>query len=395
MKVVITSFTYFPNLDGVAEATRFLAESLVESGHHVVVFTSSISAQAKEFAHRGVNIRQYRLANCLIPETIGSLEEIERFRMDLHVEKPELLICACWDAWTTTLVQHLKEDISCPSIMVSHGFTSHLRPRNAPAPFFGWGQWWRGMIWTALCIPKLINSFDRFVFLASHKDTERFIDHAVMSLLDPDAVRIIPNSPNLDQLTDSRNDFRNRHGIGAGPMILCVANFSARKNQELAVSSFFEAGIPGSTLVCIGSEQNDYFNQLESLVKALQPSHPEQKVLLLNGISRCEIMMAYATSNITLLTATEETQPIVLIESMAFSKPWIATNSGCIADMEGGIPVCRQEEITHSLRHLMFHVDDAERLGAHGRKAYDAKYEPRVVKRKWMQLIAELSPEIS
>lgn len=223
------------------------------------------------------------------------------------------------------------------------------------------------------------------------RDLNRFLDHTLAVHLHPSAVRYIPNSPNLGFFTDSRDDFREIHGIGPGPMILCVANFSIRKNQQLAIRSFLKTGVAGSTLVCIGSEATDYFAMMSSMLRDQGPRHPAQKVLLLTGLSRLDTMKAYVACDLTLLTAKDETMPLVLIESMAFSKPWIATRSGCIAQMEGGIPVRTEQEIVISLRDLMLHADDAVRLGAQGRNAYDAHYESGFIKRQWTQLITEPS----
>lgn len=208
-----------------------------------------------------------------------------------------------------------------------------------------------------------------------------------MSFLAPEALRIIPNSPNLQLLKDSQNDFRKRHEIGVGPMILCVANYSDRKNQELALSSFLEAGIPGSTLVCIGSEKNKYFNRLESMLKALQPSHPEQKVLLLTGMTRTDTIKAYDACDLTLLTAHQETQPIVLIESMSFSKPWIATSSGCIMEMEGGIAVKNSDELCNWLKKLMTESYLKNKFGLEGHAAFNKYYRNDLVEAKWNSLI--------
>jgi glycosyltransferase involved in cell wall biosynthesis len=391
MKVVITTFTYYPNLDGVAEATRFLAESLTELGHEVVVITSNNPYKSEEFQHNKLRVLQFKLVNSHFLFWVGDQKEVDRYRKRLLDEKPDLLICECWDALPTILALPVLKKLACPKILVSHGYSLHLRPKNAPPPFFGFGQWWRGIVWTGHYMPKLIKAFDRFVFLASRKDTKRFIDHAVMSFLDPDAVRVIPNSPNIEPLSDSLNDFRDCHGIGMGPMILCVANFSTGKNQELAVSSFYEAGIPGSTLVCMGSKKNDYFDQLASMVKARQPSFPDQKVLLLTGMNRTEIMKAYGACDLTLLTSHQETQPIVLIESMSFSKPWIATSSGCIMEMQGGVPVDSSRELVRWLKKLMAEPNLIIRLGAEGRSAFERRYEQTEVKALWKTLVDDVS----
>lgn len=391
MKIIITTFTYFPNVDGVAEATRFLAESLLEVGHKVVVITTRTANEGNEFIHNKLRVIQYKLLNSHLISSVGEQNEVDRYRKRLLDEKPDLLICECWDAWPTVLALPVLKKLACSKILVSHGFSLHLKPTNAPPPFFGFGQWLRGMIWAGYYIPKLIKAFDRFVFLSSRKDAKRFIDHAVMSFLDQQAVRIIPNSPNLEPFSELPNDFREHYGIKSGMMILCVANYSERKNQELAVNSFFETRIPGSTLVCIGSEKNDYFDKVSALVRKNESSHPDQKVLLLTGMTRVDTMKAYDACDMTLLTAHQETQPIVLIESMAFSKPWIATSSGCIPEMEGGVVVNSQHELVRRLKEFMKDPDLTARLGAEGRSAFERRYQQTAVKVQWKKLIDEVS----
>jgi glycosyltransferase involved in cell wall biosynthesis len=391
MKIAITSFTYFPNLDGVAEASRFLAEMLVAAGHDVTVLTSCNAADPSIFIHNNVKVIEFSIWNSSPCSYNGNNIEVQRFQNFFLFEKLDILICQCWESWPSILVAPLLKNISCTKILVSHGFSLHLKPKNAPPPFFGIGQWLRGISWTLLYIPKYIRFFHRFVFLSSRKDYNRFIDHVVISYLVPHAVRIIPNSPNLEQLIDSPNDFRQRYGIGMGPMILCVANFSVRKNQEDAIRAFFDAGVSQSTLVCIGSEENDYFHQIATSLKTQQLLHPDRKVLLLTGMTRIETMEAYSACDITLLTAHQETQPIVLIESMAYSKPWIATSSGCIMQMEGGIAVNSFPELVSWLQKLMTHPELAKSLGMEGHYAFKRCYEQTAVKALWMRLIDDVS----
>lgn len=390
MKVVLTTFTYAPNLDGVAEASRFVAEHLADLGHDVTVLTSSVTGRL-EGKLRGVRILSFDLHNRFPGGCLGSDLEVRRYQELLVSLQPDVLINQCWDSWTTVLSHSLFDQLKGCKILVSHGYALHLRAKNAPAPFFGCRQWIKGLWWTVRYLPDLVRSHDRIIFLMNLCDGKRFLDHSLGKLLHPRGVRVIPNSPNLEMIPDSRDDFRRSHGIGPGPMILCVANFSERKNQELAIRIFWSAGFAGSTLVCIGSEANEYYDKVSAMVRNQERLYPNQKVLLLPGLSRSDAMKAYAACDMTLLTAKQETMPFVLIESMAFAKPWIATRSGCIPAMEGGISVRSKVELVSLLRMLMNQPDYAARLGAEGRKAYDMRYEPSVVKSQWTQLIAELS----
>lgn len=372
-----------------------MAETLSDSGHEVIVLTSAAGGNAKEFIHNGVKVLPFQLLNKYPGSWQGSEKEADRYRDVLLAEQPDLLISECWDAWTTILAKPLFMRLQCPKILVSHGYALHRKPKKAPPPYFGIGQWLLGIGWTIKNLLSLIKCYNRIVINIDTCDFGRFIDHTLARFLNPSAVRFLPNSPNLEMPQLAPREFRKKYALGRGPMVLCVANFSPRKNQELAIRCFYEAEVLDSTLVLIGSQPSDYLEKLMLLLPKYQLSHPRQRVLLLTEISREDTMEAYSNCDLFLLTAKEETMPFVLIESMAFSKPWIATGSGCIPKMEGGICVSSKEDLILSLRRLMFNAGESERLGGEGRKAYDAKYAPSIVKRRWMQLIAELSPQIS
>jgi hypothetical protein len=76
---------------------------------------------------------------------------------------------------------------------------------------------------------------------------------------------------------------------------------------------------------------------------------------------------------------------------MAFSKPWIATSSGCIMEMEGGVPVNSSQELVRWLKKLMVDHDLMVRLGAEGRSAFERRYEQTEVKALWKTLVDEVS----
>ena len=186
--------------------------------------------------------------------------------------------------------------------------------------------------------------------------------------------------------------FRARHGIGPGPMALCVANYCERKNQKLAVRVFREANVPGSTLVFIGSELGEYGREARRLAEAPGQDASACQVLFLEKLTRTDTFAAYKATDLVLLTATAETQPIVLIEAMAAGKPWISTDTGCVDRMEGGV-VCRSRAaLVSALKELM--ADPARRrsLGAQGLKAARTKYDSRTCVMKYDTIFRSLLP---
>ena len=107
-------------------------------------------------------------------------------------------------------------------------------------------------------------------------------------------------------------------------------------------------------------------------------------------LPREEVFSALIESELLILTAKHETQPIVLIEAMAAAIPWISTDTGCIREMEGGI-VCRcNKSLVFALKRLL--VDPALRaqLGSKGLAASRTKYSASACEMQYHRLFQEL-----
>jgi glycosyltransferase involved in cell wall biosynthesis len=166
-------------------------------------------------------------------------------------------------------------------------------------------------------------------------------------------LRILPNSV-APAFFDGHWDgsiFRETHGLGGGPLFLCVANYSTRKNQQLALRAFAEAAVPAAALVFIGSEVNEHSRALEELAGTL-PLAPGTTVRVLAGLSRADTIAAFHDAHAFVLSATEETQPFVLLEAMAAGLPFVSTPTGCVDEMPGGITAGTSAEIAQAMRML-------------------------------------------
>ena len=62
MKILITSFTYPPDKDGVSEATRFMAEGLASKGYEVIVATG-FHKDRIEGKHNDVEVVSFKISN--------------------------------------------------------------------------------------------------------------------------------------------------------------------------------------------------------------------------------------------------------------------------------------------------------------------------------------------
>jgi glycosyltransferase involved in cell wall biosynthesis len=387
LKIFITSFTYPPNKDGVSEATRSMAEGLASMGHEVIVATA-FHKDRKEGKQNAVEVVSFQIVNKGIWK-IPSGPEADRYTRFILSSNPDILINHCWDAWPAVLSQKIFNDLTCKKIQISHGFSQHIWTPHFK-PFFGLGQLLKGLLWTVFKFPGVAKSYDAVVFLSNYRGFGRFLDQTICRWIMHPCMQVIPNSVEVNKCMESSSDFRNKYNIGDGCMVLCVANYSNRKNQELAVRAFRMSNIPGSALVFIGSEFNEYSEKVMTIDQSLA-SNSLCRIIFLEGISREETQAAFACCDIFLLTAKQETQPIVIIEAMAAGKPWISTPTGCVPNMEGGVVADGCDALASTLNRIATDPIIASSLARTGRKAAVENYRDSMIIDRWDKLLKNLS----
>jgi len=371
MRVLITSFTYLPNKDGVAEATRLMAEGLAKLDWEVTVgttlFGGSTDTGEVEVCH-GVSIHRFDVEKPYPAES-----EIARYRDFIRDENFDVIVNHCCEVGPSRYMADLFPALGVPKVLVSHGFPLHIYvPARGRA--LGVGKWLRGVRWTILNLVNVLRRYDAVIFLSEKKGWGRFLDHQVATWIQHPRIEVVPNGTEPGSFSTAGGGFRERHGIGPGPLVLCVANYCDRKDQKLALELFRKADVPGSTLVFIGSELNAYAEAAEVLDVKLAAAHPSCNVLFLEKLERSEIFSAFNAMDLFLLAAKAETQPIVLIEAMAAGKPWISTDTGCVDRMEGGVTCRSNREIIRALGKLLRDPEARAALGEKGREAVRKHY---------------------
>lgn len=315
--------------------------------------------------------------------------EVRRYQDFVKEGDFDLIVNQCWEVPTTRFLQPIFTQLKAKKIMVSHGYGMHVYIWQLSLAM-GLGIWLRGLKFTWCKFPKLVRSYDRIIFLSPTKDMGRFFDHRIAYWMRHSGIEIVANGIDLEPLESTMRDFRKTHGIGTALMVLCVANYSERKNQRLAVQCFRKANVPGSILVFIGSELNHYVKAVMRLDHVLAESYSDCRVLFLEKISREETFAAFRECNLVLLTATAETQPIVLIEAMAAGKPWISTNTGCVASMRGGIVCRRKSRLAPTIRKMLSDSNLRSTLGAEGKHEAVTHYNATKNVRQFDRIFREL-----
>ena len=387
MKILITSFTFPPQSNGVSEVAKAQAAGLAERGHEVSVATGFDSAGSKEYWPPRVSVRQFKVSGAANLRG-GCLGETASYGQFIASYDGDIILCNAWQNWATDLAIQFFPKTKVRKVLLSHGFSAHLwHPHRGFA--WGLGQWLRAQPYV-FRLPKMMKAFDHLIFLSSRCDAGRFFDHWVARRFVSDRLSIIPNGIHLSELQKAGTDFRQQWNINSKYLLLNVANYCDRKNQIATLRDFMRANRPDATLVFLGSEFNDYSTQMHRFYEAKRARFPRAQVVILEKIPKPIIHAAYRAADVFILSAKQETQPLAILDAMACGVPFISTNTGCISEFPGGWIVPSGGRTTRAIHQFLDRPDLRRRLGEQGKSACIARYDWNQVINAYENLFARL-----
>lgn len=346
MRVLITTFTFPPDSNGVALVSYNHAILLHQLGYEVYIATSN-NMERKVEAYP-FKIFEFNVSgNANIRNRYKG--EIKKYIDFISTIKCEIIICHAYQIWSTDLALRAFKNNPAKKVMISHGISANSR-RGFPRTILAW-LLWRPYIWR---MPKMMDSFDHLIFLSDKQDKDRFYDFYLLNKRKKTNYSIIPNGVDFlgdVQESNSFNSFRRKYNIPEDTfLILNVSNYSSDKNQFFVLKSFLGAEIKNAVLVFIGSNKNSYSKSLEDFYfNTKRKYEPEKNVHFLSSLSRNDIINAYKAADLFCFASKTEYFPLVIIEAMISKTAWISTDVGCVANLPGGIVVKSIIEMTENI----------------------------------------------
>lgn len=391
MKVLISTFSYPPEKNGVAEASAVCAQLFRQKGWSVEVATSRLATARSSDDWQGVRGHEFAISGTphFRKSYQGSLESYREF-----------LLSGKWDviffqgySWPLDLAAPLLDRISAKKVLVSHGYGALTWTPVVKFPF-GLGAL-AFAVYRTIRMMGWIEKVDRWVFLSSRKDFRSFFDHWLAGRLRHPGIRVISNG--LDPARRGIGSrFRKSYGLPPDVLIfLCVGYFSSGKNQKMALQAYRQAGLPDSRLVFIAPESNPWMDQCKRADSACTSVARNSGVLWLTGLSREMTLDGFAASDIYLSSSIGETQPISILEAMRESKPWIAMRAGCISEFPGGLCVCTLQQMVSAMHKLGTQPGEREKFGQAGRQAVESQYSIDRFSSSYSALVEQLVPGVA
>lgn len=383
LRVLLTSPTFWPLSDGVANSAGIYARALKQAGFDITVLTWRRRDLESSAVLEGVKIRRFCIkgSSNILNRYRGNLAELETF---IREQEYDVLVAHCWQTWSTDLAlkfsHHYKPDT--PTAIVSHGLSTRtLSTWSARLKYPFWRKYQNQIV------PNMIRAVSKFIVLSDYADEDRFLDVSIARDLGAPYV-VIPNVPGYDPTLASRGGTTKFGRLREQRFCLCVGAFDRKKNEMFVLEAFVRANLPDTSLVLVGYSENGYSAKLR---KSANKYGVSDRVFIFSGLSQDEIYSLYKHAWVYLCGSRTECQPIVILDAMASETPFISTAVGCVPNLPGGLTVKSPREMARALNVLASSEERYRQLQAEGARATEDTFSRSKVGEKIRGLFSDLA----
>lgn len=365
MKVLFVSENYFPNVSGVPVVVRYLAEELFIRGYDVTVATKAFKDEPNFNSINGVNVFRFPIFKDKFHRYCGNREEYINFVTSYVAD---VVILECSQCITTDLLLPYLNKISGKKIFHSHGFSGlELKPFQIKSDWLHtlgntW-NWISSKLYFSYTLKKAIGNFDASMCLSEVDSSRKYLQKYIKKsfILDNAADNIFFADNIQNGAIAKYASIENSH------YLMSCANYTIVKNQKDLIIQYYKSNISKNTsLVCIGSFPNDYYNECCALVEKLNKEYGHRDVHLIHGIDRNDIPSIMKGASLYLVTSHYEQYSISIIEAMSQGLPFISMNTGNARILPGGLTIDNINELNVQIDRLMLNIEERKKYSKAG-----------------------------
>ena len=358
MKIVITTATYYPKTDGVQQVTQYQAEGLAKKGHEVIVITSKEEALKEYEIYNNVEIYRINAHNFYYWHK-GNKKEFQKLVLE-KTKNANALVAVCLQSFAADWLLNVLREIKCKKVLYMHGMPDFkIKLSDFKDLYNSCKIIFRNIRW-------------KFFYSINYKKIVQF--YSIIHLFKND------NSYSYFSKKGYKNNYvienscediffkSEENGCRNDKYFLYVGNYCERKNQKMALETFYKMNDKGIGLVFIGSKKNKYCIKLKDLKEKLDLTYGDRKVCILYNLTRKDVFEYTKNSYSCIMSSNNEYYPITIIEALALGKPFISTNVGIIKYLPGGIVVNNEVEMKNWMEFFCENEDYVEDMGKIGKK---------------------------
>ncbi len=369
---------------GVVRSVEGMARALVRRGHQVTVLTTDAldndtrQANPAEEWRDGVRVLHAtnispRLRGRLNLSTPSKMQAIARDLLpDIH-----LVHSHEFRTMENLLVTPVAYEMNVPLVLSPHGTLiqqtgrSHLK-----------------IAWDKLLSPAVAQRFDHVIGLTRQEVREAQTLWATFGRRQiPTQFSVIPNAIDPDEYRNLSGGlrFRQRYGLGDGPVCLFMGRLHERKGVRLLIDAFQQIDLPAARLVIAGPD--------EGLLDQITPL-TDNRISLTGFLDGAERLAAYAAADVFALPAIGEGLPMVALEAMGTGLPVILSPECYLPEVaEYGAGLIVEPTVAHlneALHYLLMSPADRAVMGQRGKELIKTQFTWDAVALKLEQVYQSL-----
>jgi len=366
MKIALVCPASLPatQFGGIVFLAVDLAQEISEMGHNVTIYTTDLdfSNGSNKFNKKLPRIEKF--GKFLINRThvwfsLKLFFVNTSMSKEIENDKPDIIHTIGLRSFQSIIAWRVSKKLNIPLVVSDQGgLTTH--------PFLAESGFFLKTLYKIqdFFIRKIINDASA-ISVANEYEQKIF-----SSLNKKSRIEIIRNGINLKKLV-SKHNFKEKYQINSN-FILFVGRFSKSKGIETLLNAFSivknELKDSEIHLVIMGVDFG-YQSEMEKLIKKLNLS---EEIKVIKNPPRDDVISAYGESEFLVLPSQWELSPLVPLESFAFKKPVISTNSHgipyTVQNNKNGILVEPENslELSNAIVKLLNDSELREKLGQSG-----------------------------
>ena len=366
MKIALVCPASLPatQFGGIVFLAVDLAQEISEMGHNVTIYTTDLdfSNGSNKFNKKLPRIEKFEKFLINRTHVWFSLKLFfvnTSMSKEIENDKPDIIHTIGLRSFQSIIAWRVSKKLNIPLVVSDQGgLTTH--------PFLAESGFFLKTLYKIqdFFIKKIIN--DASVISVANEYEQKIFS----SLNKKSRIEIIRNGVNLKKLV-SKHNFKEKYQINSN-FILFVGRFSKSKGIETLINAFsiVKNKLKDSNihLVIMGVDFG-YQAEMEKLIKKLNLS---EEIKVIKNPPRDDVISAYGESEFLVLPSQWELSPLVPLESFAFKKPVISTNSHgipyTVQNNKNGILVEPENsfELSNAIVKLLNDTELREKLGQSG-----------------------------